>query len=433
MSWTESVQSPLIIKTGDGRSFSPLWKNSCSKEIEYNIAQFDFPKIKGSKIDRGTPMARKFNLEIYFQGDNSFDDANAFETSAEDPRPWTISHPIYGSILVQPVGLKIDYSAFNAVQVTGTLLETLGSPGLQITIVPVDKINADKQAVDETQATAFNAVQDTLKSRELNASDLNAAVKEITQLKGINKTLYDIAVKQVKITEDAGTYLNLFNAANASVDQILFAPIPAIQAIQAFVNFPAMMITSVQVRLSVMQSQLSSLNQQISNLTTKTQKKIYELIGGVLVSAIAQASVTSYDQNNQLVINGQMPDYTTRVDVLNAIAILMAANGGFVGTLDGIQTTNGGLEDSYMPDADSIGQIQDLINFTISNLSVIALSAKQERTIVLENDSNVIILTHRFYGLLTDDSTIDTFIKSNNIFLNELLQIKKGRTIVYYV
>jgi hypothetical protein len=433
MSWVDAVQSQLIIKTGDGKSFTPLWKNSCAKEIEYNIAQFDFPKIAGSLINRGTPTARKFSLEIYFQGDNNLDDSLSFEISANDPRPWSISHPIYGSVLVQPVGLKFDYSGYNVTQITGTVIETLGSAGLKITVVPIDKINADKETLDETQAASFDAVQALLQSRELTASDLLTSSKEITTLKGLNKTFYDIGVKQVKLTEDAGKYFNYFNVANSAVDQLINSPLQAIQAVQAMVNFPGMMVTSIKTRITVLQQQLKALGDQILLQRTNANKKIYEVLGGGLISTIVQASITSYDPVNELLASGILPDYKNRTDVLTAIDSVQGSYNDYLTNLDLFQTSNGGSEDSYIPDAESLTQINSLVNFALSSLSSIALDAKQQRTVVLGEDSNVIILAHRFYGLQADDSTIDTLIENNNIYLNELLQIKKGRTLVYYI
>jgi hypothetical protein len=53
-------------------------------------------------------------------------------------------------------------------------------------------------------------------------------------------------------------------------------------------------------------------------------------------------------------------------------------------------------------------------------------------SLVLEEDSNVIILAHRFFGLLDDDSTIDQFIANNKIGLSQLMQVKKGTVVIYY-
>jgi hypothetical protein len=80
-----------------------------------------------------------------------------------------------------------------------------------------------------------------------------------------------------------------------------------------------------------------------------------------------------------------------------------------------------------------MNDLTNLINFTLSNLFNIALGAKQERFVFLETDSNVILLAHRFYGLVPDDSTIDELIEQNEIGLTEILNIKAGRKIIYFI
>lgn len=433
MSWLESVQNQLIITTGDGKPFKPFWKNNCVKEIEYNIAQFDFPKIAGSLINRGTPTARKFSLDIVFQGDDHLEEALAFEVSAGDPRPWNIIHPIYGNILVQPVGLKFDYSAFNITQITGTVIETLGSAGLKIVIVPIDKIIADKSELDDVAVQSYNALNELMIARERTASDIGFSSQQVDTLKGLNKILYDIGVKAVKLTEDASTYLNAFNAANASIDQFLTLPGLAMQTLQSVINFPGLMVTSINVRMDVLSAQLDSLGNQVSVISSVADKKNYETIGAGLVSSMSIAAIVSYDSNNEAVTTGLLPDYQTRADVLAIIALIQELYNTYLALLDTLQSDNGGTGTSYIPDADSLTGLDELIKFTIENLYSIALSSKQERAIVLNEDSNLIILAHRFYGLLADDSTIITLMKNNNICLNEILQIKKGRTMIYYI
>jgi hypothetical protein len=425
MSWQESVQSELIIKTGDGLSYKPLWKNTCAKEIEYNIAQFDFPKVKGSKIDRGTPMATKFSLDIYFQGEDNLVTARNFEVSASDSRPWQISHPIYGSILVQPTGLKFDYSGFNVTQVTGTLFETLGSAGLDITIVPQDKIAADKDALDNTIVEGFNAEMELLRARELNPSDIATrdlvlSARQVTVLKGINKTLYDIGVKSMKVTEDAGTYLNRYNVANASIELGISEASSLMANLQAVINFPSQMINTVQVRVSVLQSQFDSLRANIAGITKQSDKSNYQATGATLVSSMCTNAVND-------------ADYKTRNEVLDQIDNIQDMHNQFLSDMDTLQTANGGEEQSFVGNSDVMTQLDDLIKFTVANLDQIALSAKQERIVILDEDSNAVILAHRFYGLLADDSTITQFMNNNKIFLNEILQIKKGRTLSFYI
>jgi len=74
-----------------------------------------------------------------------------------------------------------------------------------------------------------------------------------------------------------------------------------------------------------------------------------------------------------------------------------------------------------------------LFNFVLSHLFVIAIDAQQKRVVTLTEDSNVILLAHRYYGLTVDDSTIERFMNQNNIGINEIMNIEKGREIIYYV
>ncbi len=427
MAWADEVQNPLRITTGDGVEYVPLWKNNCGIDIKYNIAQFDFPKIQGSKIDRGTPMAREFSMEIYFQGEDNIDLSKRFEVSARDPRPWNVSHPIYGKILVQPVSLKFDYSSFNITQISGTLLETLGSAGLKTSVDAKDKINSDKIALDEIIAIGFNAEMELLRSRRLTASDVIdrdyiLASRQQSVLGAINTALYNIGKKAIKITEDAGTYLDRFNTASAAIQQGIGQAGYLMTTLQAVINFPSIMVTDLKTRVTLLKNQFDSLRASLGLITRQSDKINHESISGTLVSSMAVNAVTNTEE-----------DFNTKADVIAQIVEIQEMYNTYLSDLDSLQTENAGEEGSYIPNFETINALDALINFTISNLYYIALTAKQERIIILEADSNVIILAHRFYGLDVDDSTIELLMKNNDIFLSEILQIRKGRTLSFYI
>lgn len=425
MSWEDRVQSQLIITTGDGVQYKPLWKNTCATDIEYNISQFDFPKVAGSRIERGTPMARKFNLEIYFQGEEHIEQGDAFQISANDPRPWNISHPIYGFILVQPVSLHFDYTGFGITQITGSLLETLKDQGLQLSVVPIDLLNANKANLDLAVSSSFKFTMDMLLARQLKPNDLSVrdivlATRQVTKLSAINKSLYNIGVKFVKTTEDAGNYLNAVNVANASIQQGISQAGSLMTNLQAVINFPGQIINTIQLRSTMLRNQFDTIRLNLSPTSLISDKYNYEAVGNGIVSTMIISSVTNID-------------YKSRADVLAQIDNIKQIRDDYMDDLDSLQTANGGTETSYVPDSDTITALDDLVNFAIANLYDIALSSKQERIVILGEDSNAVILAHRFYGLLVDDSTIDTFIETNKIYLNEILQIRKGRKLIFYV
>ena len=111
----------------------------------------------------------------------------------------------------------------------------------------------------------------------------------------------------------------------------------------------------------------------------------------------------------------------------------MELQNSFITKLDDLQNSTIGDENAYIHNYDSLNEMNILVNFAIANLLNIATNSKQERTFYLEEDSNALLLTHRLYGLDEDDENLVKFMNQNNIILNEIIQIKKGRKIVYFV
>ena len=107
MSWVEKIQTDMTIITGDRREFVPQWMNAI-KDVGFNTTQFEFPNIRGTLVRRTQPKGNRYDLTIHFLGDDHLDIAGTFEESSKDSRPWTIRHPFYNDIFVQPLGLRFD-------------------------------------------------------------------------------------------------------------------------------------------------------------------------------------------------------------------------------------------------------------------------------------------------------------------------------------
>ena len=83
MSWQERLKDIIFtIKTGDGKTFHPLWING-EKSKEFNISKYDFINVEGSFIDRKKPQSNLYPLVFYFQGDDNIEQANTFEASVD--------------------------------------------------------------------------------------------------------------------------------------------------------------------------------------------------------------------------------------------------------------------------------------------------------------------------------------------------------------
>lgn len=411
MSWIDQAQDSLIIKTGDGREYRPLWKEP-QKVIEYNISQFEFPGISGSIVSRGTPKGRKFPLEIYFVGENHLNDCTDFEISASDERHWKMTHPYYGIVNCHPTSINIDNTQGNVSKLTINVIETIVEDNPRGSDTPSDKIIQDGISLSDV----FNGVV-LVNIPTPNTLDKNLLTKNVT-------TIYKEGNKLIKEGVDSENYFNAFNNSTAAILNATNDISQAMTSTQALINAPFQFADSVKNRIDMLRNQFNKLVGSVENITNlfvrRSDKIIYENNAGLIISTMAQTSVFNID-------------YTSAEDVLTVTGILIEIYDQYVANIDALQTDNGGDSDSYIPDAESMIQLQQLVDYTVSKLFEIALDSKQERSIILESDSNVILLAHRLYGLQPDDSTIDYLIATNNFGLNSILQIPAGHKVKYYV
>jgi len=403
MSWLDKINNELQIITGDGKEYKPNWMNAV-KEREYNVSEFEFINVPGTLVKRKTPRGNRYNLEIYFQGDDHLDIAEDFGKSADDPRPWNLRHPYYGVILVQPIKLAQDNTQHNVSKFIIPIVETIDEVAPRITADPVSKVYDIANLALDKMGVSFGISLPT--------------VFDIPEMKTNLTSVYEVGKKRIKLTFDANNYFNAYTSAIAKINDVVSEPLAAIREIQAMINAPFQFVDTVKNRVTMLQSQFDTLVESVVNLVTIFDRKRYEQYNGAIMVAMCQASVTDVD-------------YQNRSQVLAVMTQIVDSFNQYIEDLDTLQSDNGGNPNHYMPDQSSVNEINRLVNFTISSLFQIAISSKQERVVYMEKDTNVILIAHRFYGLAPDDSTIQRIIDDNNIGLNELLLIKKGRPITY--
>lgn len=401
MSWLDSSELPIVITTGDGREFSVLWKPE-EKNLEWNIAEFEFNEINGSLIKRGRIKGRRFPLRIFFQGDDHLTESSDFETSTLDRRAWTLSHPLYGEITAHPTSLKFNNVDYNLTEVTGTIIETIVEDGISFVPDPVDKVTNDKVILDETFISAFDSTPDTT---------------DVNNMLNANNGLYASGNKLFS-TDD---YFNAFRDASKAILNATSKPLEALRKVQALINQPAMFTSTVRERVGLFQEQFNGLRVNLGFIN-KSSKQIYQTQGAALISSMCLAAANPLSR-----------DYQNGVAVTSIIELLINNYNSYIEDLDVLQSDNGGQPDSFIPDADAMQGLNAIVNFTVTSLIKIALGAKQERTVILEEDSNWILLAHRFYELDVDDENINTLMENNYAGLDTLMGVRKGTTVVYYV
>ena len=410
MSWVERIKSGIQITTGDGKVYTPLYMIT-SRTVNYNVAEFEFPNIEGTLVKRSEPKGRRFNFELIFQGDDHLDVADQFETSAKDKRPWKVFHPIHGNLILQQTSLEFDATGLNHTMVKGSFIETITDDAPKVTIDPKDKSTTDAAIVAQKTVAAF-------------ADRVDPTPQDVTKMGNDISDMYNTAVDAIKSQVENNEYFNFFNRASGAILNAASDAEFAATAINDFIVYPFLFSSSVRNRLKTLGDQYKKLGESIVELLTPNQKAIYQLNAGSIFSSMVQTAINPADG-----------DYQNITEVLDTVELITSTYDDFLTNLDILQTDTSGEPDSFIPEFDSISSLTDLVNFAVSQLFVIATEAQVERVVILEKDSNPIELAHRFYGLQKNDgdANLDRFILENEIGLNEHLQIKKGRRLVYYI
>ena len=194
------------------------------------------------------------------------------------------------------------------------------------------------------------------------------------------------------------------------------------RALTALITEPSKFTASVSGRITTLQNQFNILSQTVLGITQLQNKQLYQLQAGSIISSMCNVVTTPLPN-----------DFSNNKKVSSVTTTINSVYTQFLADLDLMQSINGGNVGSFIPDFDFLFQLNDLINSTNAYLLQAVIGARREHSIICEEDTNIIILTHRFYGLDESDNNINELIENNNLSLDELIIIKKGRKIIYYV
>jgi len=406
MSWLDLIKNDLIITTPDGKQYKPNWLRA-SKQTEWNFAEFDFIGKEGTLVKKSKRKGRRLSMDLFFQGEDHLATAEAFEKSCNDERAINFQHPFYGTLTVQIPSILQDNSLLNVSKLTCVIIETIAENNPVVTLDAVDQIPRLKEILDTDLELALTA--------PLTSADT-------TRLKNTTNNIYAKGVPLISIPEEFQAYNNAFATASAYINTATATPLLAIRTTIAMINKPALFAQSTEQRLNTLIDQYNDLKDTVTFLTTVGAKQLYMIQANSLISTMCQAAVTPLPGN-----------YTNNTSVFKIIDKLIEQYDRYITDLDALQGLNGGNPLSFIPDANTIIQLDNLFNMTISNLELIALSSRKERFLFLEEDTNLSLLTQRLYSLDDADNNMVELMENNNLGPNDILQLKKGRKIVYYI
>lgn len=423
MNWIEQLNNvEVAITTGDGQVYRPLWKEA-KRSRNYNTAAYNFIGVAGTLIDRKLPEGNQYDLSIIFQGDTHLDVAQRFQNSADDPRAWVITHPYWGDITVQPMSLEEDKSVLNNTIFKVKVWETISS------IYPIQTQYSNDRVVELAAEVSELAAESLANDIPTIDSQLRTTLLKIMDV--INKIAAAGAVIGAKLAK----FKQMVAKAKRLISDATQLAVNVFRAVINTINFAVQVVQSVKDRIAILKELKNKLTSILFKKKTKNNVLVYEGVTSGLVALIASSAMTP-NTYGETTPEGELittSDYIMRNDVIEAVDSVRSEYEDYLINLDESQALRSDIVGTFTPSTEINQSLNSCIMEALCNIYDYAFSAKQERVIYLEKDSNPIIQAHRFYGLDILDKTLQFFIDSNSIRNGELIQLRKGRKLLYYV
>ena len=387
-----------------------------SRSFDKKTSSHDFPNADGTYVQDNGRTGRKYPITAYFSGPNCDTDADAFEESLGETGRGKLEHPIYGTVDVVPFGtvtrndsLK---SAANQSVVEVTFWETIPL------IYPIPQ--ADPQSIITEAAQEFTAALGLNVADNLDIFDPTTIAqfkdRVTAQINSIKTTLGKISDIKTQV-EDGVT------KALALADSIVAATVETADAVRA---------TITETVASVMEL-VATPSQAQEDLKTKIAS-YKEMLSSIF------SPIFPNDEESEFLSSGMMAETIITSVAINMIESELQSQGEatsaadeLLGMFDEVVSWGEAVsqELGVLNTGESYQKLQETVALTAGYLVQISFTLKKERKIILTRSRTIIDLAAELYGEV--DSILDFFINSNEFTGSEIMEVPKGRGVLYYV
>ncbi len=406
MAWQDRLREAAL-RAPSGARLTFDFEN-VTETTELGGTAFTFPDADGTFVQRTGRSGRQYPLRVIFWGDDYDLEALVFQSALLERGTFQLEHPAYGVVDVVPFG-KITRrddlkTAANQTIIEVIFWETIGTiyPSAQ-----TDPSRAVLSAVDEFNASASEAFAGAL--------GLDTAIERVT-LRNEYQALLGTAQENLQgiadSQDDVRTQFNaIVDSVNQGIDVLISDPSTLAFQTTQLIQAPARALTDIRARLSSYRGLATEItggeDAQSSNEFHTDDLYATSYVTGSVVSVVN----TQFQTKPEALLAAE-----DVLDQLTAVTNWRDANFDALGEID----TGGAYQ-----------QLQEAVALAAGFLVQISFSLRQEHRIVLDRSRTIIDLAAELYGSVDDQ--LDFLISSNNLSGSEILELPRGREIVYYV
>ena len=385
-----------------------------SKAFDKKTTAFNFPDADGTFIQDMGHSGRRYPLRIFFWGDDYDVEAAFFEQLLQERGTGKLEHPIYGTVDVVPFGTITQRddlkTAANQAVVEVVFWETIG---LIYPASQTDPASSVLTSVDEYNDAAATEFEDV--------TSLDSAVEQSSFSAGFTSLLDNTqsglqAIADIQANVQA-EFNAINNSINNSIDILISQPLNLAFQTILLIQSPARALTNISARLNAYSDLAASIlsGEGASVSTTNNESNAFHA-NDLYASTYITGSILSVVNNT----------FNTKNEALEAAEVILIQLDDLIEWRDTEFTTL-----SEIDIGGAYQQLQEAVAITAGFLVEISFTLKQERRLILDRDRTIIDLVAELYGSIDDQ--LDFFITSNDLSGSEILELPKGREIVYYI
>jgi len=406
MAWTDRLREAAYTSPSGVRMVFEY--EDVRNDIDKKTTGFNFPDADGTFVQDTGHSGRRYPLRVIFWGADYDITAKAFDELLLERGAGRLEHPIYGTVDVVPFGtisrrddLK---TAANQTIIEVAFWETIG---IEYPSSQTDPASNVLSAVDE-----YN---DTAASQFAKDIDLDTEGKKETFKGTYDRLLGNVKSGLQKVADTQDDVRKQFDAINKSINQgidiLIDTPLTLASQTLLLIQAPARALTSIGARLSAYGNLTSDIISG-NGASTANEFRTADLYTSTYVTGSIVSAV-----NNQ---------FTTKPEALLAAELILTQMEEVTVWRDD------NLESLDLIDTgEAYQQLQEAVAIAAGFLVEISFSLKQERRIILDRARTIIDLAAEVYGSVDDQ--LDVLINTNDLSGSEILELPKGREIVYYI
>ena len=391
-----------------------------SSEVDKRTATFAFPGVDGTYVQDNGQSERRFPMRCIFAGAECDAEAEAFESLLLERGEGKLEHPLYGKKNVVPYGTitrRDDLTtAANQTIIEVTFWSTVGAIYPSSGFSPKGALILSMSKSTEKLSHAFS------KGMKLNTEARRAAAKLSVRdgLRNIQASLQSVASVGDSVTRE---FRRLQSEINFGLDVLIGQPLLLARQLMNLTTLPARALAGIRSRL-----------QAYADLLDRMVKSSASSPADLSVIPALRVRLSNEFQLASLLASGAVTGSVSSVNE-NTFAAKPEAIAAAEAIIEQTEALTTWSDERYgdqaqIDEGEGYQALQETVAVAVGFLVEISFSLVPERVIVLDRPRNIVELAAEIYGEV--DARLDFLISTNKLTGSGIIELPRGRRIVYY-